>query len=80
MVYRTEVTYDKIVDILDIQHIGASNFGYTPPPGIYEISYLNLILKSFFLNEVKVNITIDDIRLRVNLTTKKEHRSLLKRL
>ena len=60
-----------MVDIFDIDYIGASTIGYTLLPGIYEISDLNLMLKSLLPNEVKTNITIDDIRLRSNLTTNK---------
>ena len=71
IIYRIELTYDEMVDIFDIDYIGASTIGYTLLPGIYEISDLNLMLKSLLPNEVKTNITIDDIRLRSNLTTKK---------
>ena len=64
-----ELTYDAFVDILDIKCIAASTIGYTLPLGTYEFSDLNLMLKSLLSNEVKVNITIDDIRLRSNLIT-----------
>ena len=37
--------------------------------GIYEFSDINLLLKSLLPNKVKVEITIDDIRLKSNLTT-----------
>ena len=40
---------------------------YTLPPGVYEISEINLMLKSLLPKEVKVNIKIDDIRLKSNL-------------
>ena len=36
---------------------------------MYEISDINLMLKSLLPKEVKVNITIDDIRLKSNSTT-----------
>ena len=45
MVFRMELTYDEIVDRLDIKYIAGSTKGYTLPPGIYEISDLNLVLK-----------------------------------
>ena len=34
MVYRMELTYDEIVDILDAEYIAGSNIGYTLPPGV----------------------------------------------
>ena len=71
MVYRMELTYDEIVDILDIKYIPGSTIGYTLPPGLYEISDINLMLKSLVPNGVKVKITNDAIRLRSNLTTNK---------
>ena len=71
LVYRMELTHDEIVDILDIKYIAGSTIGYTLPPGIYEISDLNLTLKSLLPNERKVNNIIDDIRLGSNLTTNK---------
>ena len=35
MVYRLQLTYDEIVDILDIKYIAGSNRGFTLPPSIY---------------------------------------------
>ena len=43
--------------------------GYTLEPGIFEFSDNELMLKSLLPDVIKVNITIDDIRLRWNLTT-----------
>ena len=37
---------------------------YTLPPSFYEIGDFNLMLKSLLPDDVKVDITIDDIRLR----------------
>ena len=71
MVYRLQLTYDVIIDILDVRYISGSSFGYTIPPGVYEISDINMILKSLLFKEVKLFITIDDIRLRSNLTNNK---------
>ena len=38
MVYRMELTYDKILKKLDTKHIAASSTGYTPLPSIHEIN------------------------------------------
>ena len=69
MVYRMELTYSKIENILDMIYIASSTIEYTLPPGIYENSDLNLVSKSSLPDDVKVSNTTDDIRLRSNLTT-----------
>ena len=66
-----ELNHDEIVDIMDIKYISTSTNSYSLQPGIYDISDINLMLKSLLPNEVKANITIDDIGLRSNLTTNK---------
>ena len=71
MVYRLQLTYDEIIDILVIKYVDGSTKGYTLPPGISEPKDIKLMLKSLLLNRVKVKITIDDIRLKSNLTTNK---------
>ena len=38
MVYRMKLTYDDIVDLLDVKDIAGSTNGYTLLPGIYEIT------------------------------------------
>ena len=71
MVYRLQVTYDELLDILDVENITGSTIGYTLPPGAYEIGDINLMFKCFFPIEVKVNITIDDITKKSNLINNK---------
>ena len=73
-----ELTYDENVDILDVKYIAGSTNGYTLALGIYEINDLNLTIKSLLPNKVKVNITIDDIRLRSKLTTNRTKSFTLK--
>ena len=46
MVFRKELTYDEVVDILDVKYIAASTKSFTLTPGIYEITHINLMLKS----------------------------------
>ena len=71
MVYRMELTYDEIIDILDVKLIAGSTTPYTIPPGICEISDINLMINFLLPNKVKVNFTIDDIIIKSNLTTNK---------
>ena len=53
MVHGMKSTYNKLIDILDINCIDAKPTGYTLPSGINEISDLNLKMLSLLPNEVK---------------------------
>ena len=66
-----ELTYHEIGDILVKKYIAALSTGFTLLPGKYEISDFNLLLKSSLPDNVKLNIAIDDMRLRSNLATSK---------
>ena len=78
MVFRMGLTYSEIENILDMKYIPTLVSEYTLPLGIYEISDINSMLKSLLPDEVKVNIIIDDIRLRSNLTIIKIKRLIKK--
>ena len=59
MVYRFQLTYDEITDILDLKHNPTDRTGYSLNPGIYEFTNISKTLQH--------GITIDDIRLKSNL-------------
>ena len=63
MLYRFQLTYDEIGDISDLRHITGSTKGYILAPGVVEIIDIIFILKSSLLEAIKVNMTIDDVRL-----------------
>ena len=67
LVYRMQLTYDEIIDILDLKYISTKRIGYSLDPGIYEVADLNTTLKHILPNNVKVTITNDYIRLKSNL-------------
>ena len=67
LVHRMRLSYDEIMDILDLNYIPTKRTGYSLNPGIYEVVDLNNTLKHILPDVVKVNITIDDIRLKSNL-------------
>ena len=67
LIYRMQLTYDEIIDVLDLKYIFTKRIGYSLNPGIYEVVDLINTLKHILPNNVKVNITIDDIRLKSNL-------------
>ena len=71
MVYRIQLTYDESIDILDVKYNAGSTIGDTLPPSIYEISDINLMIKSLLPKEIKLMFTIDDIRLKSKLTNDK---------
>ena len=67
LVYRMRLSYDEIMDILDLIYIPTKRTGYSLNPGIYEIVDPNNTLKYILPVNVKRNITIDNIRLKANL-------------
>ena len=67
LVYRMQLTYDEIIDVLDLKYISTKRIGYSLNPGIYEVVDLNNTLKHILPDSVKVSVTIDDIRLKSNL-------------
>ena len=67
LVYRMQLTYDEIIDILDLKHIPTKRMGHSLSPGIYEADDLNNTLKNILPDIVKVIVTINDISLRSNL-------------
>ena len=69
LIYRMRLSYDEIMDILDLKYIPTKRTGYSLNPGIYEVVDLNNTLNHILPNNVKVNITIDDIKLKCNLNT-----------
>ena len=71
MVKSLELTYEEIVDMLDIKYINGTIIGYVLPSGIYQITDTESMINSLPADDVKVNITVDDIRIRTNLTTNK---------
>ena len=62
-----QLTYDEIIDTLDLKYIPTKRTGYSLNPGIYEVVDLNNTLKYILPDNVKVSITIDDVRLKTNL-------------
>ena len=69
LIYRMRLSYDEIIDILDLEYIPRKRKGYSLNPGIYEVVDLNNTLKYILPGNVKVNVTIDDVRRKSNLKT-----------
>ena len=64
LVFRMELTYNKIEYIIDVDYIAALSFGNTPLQAFMKNSDLIVMTKSSLPKETRVKITIDDIRLR----------------
>ena len=62
LVYRFQLTYDEIIDRLDLKYIPTKRTIYSFFPGIYEVIDLNKTLKNILPDFVRVPFTIDDIR------------------
>ena len=67
LVYRMRLSYDEIMDILDLKYIPTKRAGYSLNPGIYEVADLNNTLEHILPDNVKVSVTIDDKKLKSNL-------------
>ena len=64
LVYRMQLTYDKMIDVLDLKYISTKRIGFSLDPGIYEVVDLINTLIYILPDNVEINITIDDIRLK----------------
>ena len=47
LVYKMQLTYDEIIDLLDLKNIPTKRTGYALNPGIYEVFDSNNTLKYF---------------------------------
>ena len=67
LVYRFRLTYDEIMDILDLKYIPTKRMGYSIEPNIYNVVDLNKTLKIILPNNVKIDITIDERKYKTDL-------------
>ena len=74
LVYRFQLTYDEIINILDLKYIHTKRTGYSIEPNIYNVVDLNKTLKNILPNNVKINVTIDE---RKNKTDLKINQTLI---
>ena len=72
-----QLTYDELIEILDIKYFPSKRVDCSLNPGTYEITDINKTLEHILPDIVKAGVTDDDIRLKSNLkksnfsTTKK---------
>ena len=64
-VYRKQLTYDEIIDILDLKNTPTKRTEFfLLNPGFYEVSDLNNSLHYILPDKLKASVTIDDVRLK----------------
>ena len=69
LVYRMQLTFVEVRDILDLKYIPTKRTGDSLNPSIYEVVDLNNTLKHILPDNVKISDTIDDVRSKSNLKT-----------
>ena len=62
-----QLTYNEIIDVLDLKYNSTKRLGFSLDPGLCENVDLNNTLNHILPDNVKINVTIDDIRLKSNL-------------
>ena len=67
-----QLTYEEIIDIIDLKYIPTKRTEYSLNPVFYEVSNLDTSLKYNLPDDVKVSVTIDDVRLKFNLKTNQD--------
>ena len=60
MVFRLQLKYHEIINILDFKYIPTKRIGYSLNPNIYNVIDLNNSLKNILPDNVKINVTIDE--------------------
>ena len=67
LVYRMQLIYDEIIDILDLKYIPTKRMGYSIEPNINNVVDLNKTLKNILPNNVKINVSIDERKYKTDL-------------
>ena len=69
LVYRMRLSYDEIMNILDLKYISTKRIGYSIEPNIYNVVDLNKTLKNILPDNIKIDITIDERKYKTDLNT-----------
>ena len=72
MVYRFQLTYGEIVNVLDFKYIHMKILGHSLKPNMYQISGINNTLENILPDNVEISVTIDEklykSKLKINQT------------
>ena len=67
LVHRMQLTYDEIINILDLKYIPTKRIGYSIEPNIYNVADLNKTIKNILPNNVKIDTNIDERKYKTDL-------------
>ena len=67
LVYRMRLSYDEVMNILDLKYIPTKKIGYSIEPNIYNVVDLNKTLKNILPNNIKINVSIDERKYKTDL-------------
>ena len=74
-----QLTYDEIIDILDLKYIPTKRTGFSLNPNVYNVVDINNTLKNILPDKVKISVTIDEKKyktvLKINQTLKFTYKS-----
>ena len=65
-----QLTYNEIIDILDLEYNPTKRIDYSLKPDIYQVSDKNNSLKNTLPDNVKINVTIDQKKYKTDLKIK----------
>ena len=60
LVYKFQLTYDEIINILDLKYFLTKRIGYSLKPDSYQVSDINNTLKNILVNNVVISVSIDE--------------------
>ena len=69
LVHRMQLTYDEIIDILDLKYIPTKRTGFSLNPNINNVTDINNALKSILPDNVKISVIIDEKKFKTILKT-----------
>ena len=55
-----QLTYNEIMDVLDIKYFPSERIGFSLKPDIYQISGINDTLKIILPDNVEINVSVDE--------------------
>ena len=67
LVYRMQLTYDEIIDIVDLKDFPTKRIGYSLKPLIYQRGDINKTLKNILHDNVKISVTLDERKYKSDL-------------
>ena len=62
-----QLTYDEIINILDLKYIPTKRMGYSIEPNIFNVVDLNKTFKKILPNSIKINVSIDERKYKTDL-------------